>query len=147
MPSTPLVRPHEFFEERTPSLLGAALILYAAGVFAVSTGAPYVGLLTDRDLSTQMLAIGVLVGGAVGAAGIWITYTAVVYLATAVVGGSGALGRTAANVGWGLLPLLVANAAYSLVVWTLYASGQLPTVSPATQQVPPRLQLLNVRRA
>jgi len=144
MPSTPLVRPREFFEERTPSLIGAAIILYAAGVFAVSTGAPFVGQLTDLELSTQMLIIGVLFGGAVGAAGIWITYTVVVYLATAVIGGSGSLARTAAYVGWGLLPLLIANAVYSLVVWSLYASGQLPTISLATQQEPFWLQLVNV---
>lgn len=144
MPSTPLFKPRAFFEERTPSLLGAAVILYAAGIFAVSTGAPYVGQLTDVDPSPRMLVIGVLVGGAVGAAGIWITFTVIVYLVTAVVGGSGPLRKTAANVGWGLLPLLIVNALYGLIVWSLFAGGQLPMISPATLQEPLWLRLVNV---
>lgn len=144
MPSTPLLNPREFFAERTPSLLGAAIILYFAGVFAVSTGAPYAGQTAALELSTEMLLLGIFVGGAIGAATIWAVFTGVIYLATAVVGGSGSIGRTAANVGWGLLPLLVVNAIYSVIVWTLFVSGHLPTISPATLQDPLWLRLVNV---
>lgn len=118
--------------------------MYLAGVFAVSTGASYLGQVTDVNPSTTTIIIGVLIGGAVGAAGIWVTYTVVVYLATAVVGGSGTISRAAANVGWGLLPLFVVNACYSVFVWTLYLSGLLPTISPTTMQAPIWLRLLNM---
>lgn len=144
MPSTPLFAPGEFFAERTPSLPRAAAVLYLAGVAAVSTGAPYVGRTTGLGLSTRQVVVGVLIGGGVGAATVWVSATVVVYLATAVVGGSGSFWRTASYVGWGFLPLFLGNVLYGAVVWTLYATGQLPAVDPATLQEPLWLGLLNV---
>ena len=42
MPSTPLFAPRRFFAQRTPSLIGAAVILYLTGIVAVTSGAPFV---------------------------------------------------------------------------------------------------------
>ena len=80
MPSTPLIDPRAFYDGRTPSLLGAAVIVYLAGVTAVSTGAPFLGQVSKVEWSVPMVVFAVLVGGAIGGAAIWIGFTLIIYL-------------------------------------------------------------------
>lgn len=143
MPSTPLRSPREFFSQRTPSLSSAAIILYVIGVIAVSSGVPSLDQVTSVETSPGLALFAVLLGGAFGAAGIWAVYTIVIYLTTAVVGGSGTFKQTAANVGWGLLPLLFVNTISSVVVWLLYIVGEAPTITPTHVQLPLWLDAIN----
>ena len=128
MPSTPLFAPREFFATRTPSLLGAAAILYLTGVVSVTSGVPFVQQTTGLDLSLGAALAAVLLGGALGAVGIWVVATALVYLVSQALGGSGSVTRTAANVGWAAFPLLVVNSVSTATVLALWATGRLPTV-------------------
>lgn len=114
MPSTPLVDPRAFFAERNPSLRGAAAILHFAGIAPVSTGAIATGRFGPADLSGWLLLLAVLVGAAGGAIVIWMVYAVGICLATAVAGGTESFTRTAANVGWSLIPLLLGNVVASL---------------------------------
>ncbi|QLG26565.1 YIP1 family protein [Halorarum halophilum] len=125
MPSTPLFDPRAFFTERNPSLRGAAAILYFAGIAPVSTGAIATGGFGPADVTGWLLLLAVLVGAAGGAVVIWTVYAVGIYLATAVAGGTGSFTRTAANVGWSLLPLLLGNVVTSLARWGVYLSGRL----------------------
>lgn len=125
MPSTPLLDPRAFFAERNPSLRGPAAILFFAGLAPVSTGAIATGRFGPVDVTGWLLLLAVLVGAAIGAAVIWAVYAVGVFLATAVAGGTGSFTRTAANVGWSLLPLLVGNVITSLARWGVYLSGRL----------------------
>lgn len=136
MPSTPLRDPHAFFSERTPSLFSAALILYITGITAVSSGIPTYSQGGSIELTPGLALLAVLVGGAIGAAGIWTAFTIVIYLATAVAGGSGSLKQTAANIGWSLLPFLFMNIVSTGTTWFLYLIGELPTVMPTSVRSP-----------
>jgi hypothetical protein len=129
MPSTPLFVPRQFFVQRTPSLISAAVILYLTGVVAVTSGAPFVNQASGFELPLAVILVAVLIGGGIGAAGIWVGSTVLVYLLSQAVGGSGSVTRTAANVGWAALPLLVVNTVSTATVLVLYATGRLPTIT------------------
>jgi hypothetical protein len=129
MPSTPLFAPREFFATRTPSLLGAAVILALTGVVSVTSGVPFVQQTTGLDLSLGAALAAVLVGGGIGAAGIWVVATALVYLLSQALGGTGSVTRTAAAVGWAALPLLVVNSVSTAAVLVLAATGTLPAIT------------------
>ncbi|ELZ28497.1 hypothetical protein C474_15364 [Halogeometricum pallidum JCM 14848] len=144
MPSTPLFDPERFFVERTPSFLGAAGIVYAIGVVSVASGVPLFEQAVGSELSPVSIVAAVLLGGAVGAVGIWAVFTAVVYVLSGLLGGSGSLARTAANVGWGQLPGLLASACTTGGVWLLYLTGGLPTLTPTHAQLPLWLVLFQV---
>lgn len=132
MPSTPLCAPRRFFARRTPSLLGAAVILYLTGVVSVASAVPFVTQTSAFGFSAGATLVAVLLGGAFGAAGIWVVSTLLVYLVSQAVGGSGSVGRTAAIVGWAALPLLVVNSVSTATVWLLHVTGRLPAItSPA----------------
>mgnify|MGYP006272953439 CR=1 FL=1 len=143
MPSTPLFAPDEFFTQQSPSLASAAIILLLTGVVAVASAAPYVDQVTPIEFSTGMLVFSILLGGFIGAAGIWTVSTIAVYLLTAVTGGSGSLTRVAANIGWASLPLLLINAISTATVWGLAFFGNLPTVTLTQMQLPRWLLLFN----
>ena len=133
MPSTPLFAPRQFFVRRTPSLAGAAVILYLTGVVAVTSGAPFVNQASTLDLSLEVILVAILIGGGIGAAGIWVASTVLVYLLSQAVGGSGSVTRTAADVGWAALPLLVVNSISTATVLALSVTGRLPAItSPET---------------
>ncbi|MDS0295682.1 YIP1 family protein [Halogeometricum luteum] len=144
MPSTPLFDPERFFAERTPSLLGAAAVVYAIGVVSVASGVPLFEQAVGSDASAGLVVVAVLLGGAVGAAGIWALFTAVVYVLSGLLGGSGSLARTAANVGWGQLPNLLASAVATGAIWFLYLTGGLPSITPTHGQLPLWVVLLQV---
>lgn len=129
MPSTPLFDPRRFFARRTPSLAGAAGILYLTGIVAVTSGAPFLDRASGLDLSIGVLPVAVLIGGGLGASGIWVAATVLVYLLSQAVGGSGSITRTAANVGWAALPLLVVNSVSTATVLVLFFTGSLPPVN------------------
>lgn len=129
MPSTPLFAPRQFFVQRTPSLVSAAVILYLTGVVAVTSGAPFVNQASGFDLPLAVITVAVLIGGGIGAAGIWVGSTVLVYLLSQAVGGSGSVTRTAANVGWAALPLLVVNTVSTATVLVLYFTGRLPAIT------------------
>lgn len=143
MPSTPLFNPRGFFEKRTPSLAGAALILYATGVVAVASAAPFVNQFSAIDLSTSMLIVSVLIGGGVGTVGIWTVSTVLVYLLSSVAGGSGPVTQTAVNIGWAALPLLFVNTISTAMMWLLHFVGELPTFTPTQAQLPFWFVLVN----
>jgi hypothetical protein len=129
MPSTPVFAPGQFFVRRTPSLAGAAIILYLTGVVAVTSGAPFVNQTSGFDLPLEVILVAVLIDGGTGAAGIWAASTVLVYLLSQAAGGSGSVTRTAANVGWAALPLLVVNSISTATVLVLYATGQLLAIT------------------
>jgi len=129
MPSTPLFAPRQFFVQRTPSLASAALILYLTGVVAVTSGAPFVDQASGFELPLAVILVAVLIGGGIGAAGIWVGSTVLVYLLSQAVGGSGSVTRTAANVGWAALPLLIVNGVSTTTVLVLYFFGGLPSIT------------------
>ena len=143
MPSTPLFAPREFFAHRSPSLTSAAIILLLAGIVAVASAAPYVDQFSPIEFSIGLLTFSILMGGLIGAAGIWATSTIAVYLLTAVAGGSGSVTRVAANVGWAALPLLLVNTISTVTIWALALVGYLPTVTPTQMQLPQWLLLFN----
>ena len=143
MPSTPLFAPEEFFTQRTPSLLSAGMILLLAGIVAVASAAPYINQVSSIEFSTGTLIVSVLIGGAIGAAGIWIVGTVAVYLLTAVAGGSGSVVRVAANVGWSSLPLLLVNTISTVIIWALALSGELSMVTPPEIQFPSWLRVFS----
>lgn len=129
MLSTPLFAPRHFFARRTPSLAGAAIILYLTEVVAVTSGAPFVNQASGFDLSLVEITAAVLIGGGIGAAGIWAGATVLVYLLSQAVGGSGSVARTAANIGWAALPLLIVNSISTATVLVLYFLGGLPAIT------------------
>lgn len=143
MPSTPLFAPGEFFTQRTPSLLSAGIILLLTGIVAVASAAPYINQISSIEFSTGTLIVSVLIGGAIGAAGIWTVGTVAVYLLTAVAGGSGSVVRIAANVGWSSLPLLLVNTISTVIIWALALSGELSMVTPPEIQFPLWLRVFN----
>ena len=126
MPSTPLFEPRDFFAERNPSLRGAAAILFLSVITPVSTGAIATGRFSPVDVTGWVLLVVVLVGATGAAAVLWSVYAVSIYLVTAVAGGTGSFTRTAANVGWSLLPLLLGNVVTSLARWGVYLSERLP---------------------
>lgn len=77
----------------------------------------------------MVILVAVLIGGGIGAAGIWVGATVLVYLLSQAVGGSGSVTRTAANVGWATLPLLIVNSVSTATVLVLYFFGGLPTIT------------------
>jgi hypothetical protein len=92
MPSTPLFAPHRFPAQRTPSLIGAAVILYLTGTVAVTSGAPFsIRPARSTSLSLGVILVAVLVGGGIGAAGIWVVSTVLVHLLSQAVAGSGSV--------------------------------------------------------
>lgn len=141
MPSTPLFDPRGFFDKCTPSLAGAVLILYATGVVAVASAAPFVNQFSALEFSTSMLMVSILIGGGVGAVGIWTVSTVLVYLLSSAAGGSGPVTQTAVNIGWAALPLLFVNTISTALIWLLYVVGELPTLTQA--QLPFWLVLFN----
>jgi hypothetical protein len=129
MPSTPLFAPRQFFAQRTPSLIGAAAIFYLTGVVAVTSGAPFVNQASGFELPLAVILVAVLIGGGIGAAGIWMGSTVLVYLLSQAAGGSGSVTRTAANIGWAALPLLIVNSISTATVLALYFLGGLPSIT------------------
>jgi hypothetical protein len=129
MPSTPLFAPRQFFAQRTPSLIGAAAIFYLTGVVAVTSGAPFVNQASGFELPLAVILVAVLIGGGIGAAGIWMGSTVLVYLLSQAAGGSGSVTRMAANIGWAALPLLIANSVSTATVLVLYLFGGLPAIT------------------
>jgi hypothetical protein len=129
MPSTPLFAPRQFFVQRTPSLISAAVILYLTGVVAVTSGAPFVNQASGFELPLAVILVAVLIGGGIGAAGIWMGSTVLVYLLSQAAGGSGSVTRTAANIGWAALPLLIVNSISTATVLVLYFIGGLPPIT------------------
>lgn len=125
MPSTPLFDPKDFFAQQTPSLVSAAVILYLTGVVAVASAAPFIDQFVSVDFSIGLLIFSVLAGGAFGAIGIWVVSTVLVYLLSLIAGGSGSVGRTAANIGWASLPLLFVNVITTAIIWILHFIGVL----------------------
>lgn len=95
------------------------------------------------EFSIGLLVFSILMGGLIGAAGIWATSTSAVYLLTAVAGGPGSVTRVAANIGWAALPLLLVNAISTVTIWALALFGYLPTVTPTQMQLPQWLLLFN----
>jgi hypothetical protein len=134
--------PRQFFVPRTPSLASAALIFYSAGVVAVTSGAPFVNQASGFDLSLVEITAAVLIGGGIGAAGIWAGATVLVYLLSQAVGGSGSVARTAANIGWAALPLLIVNSISTATVLVLYFLGGLSSIT-APEAMPFWLVALN----
>lgn len=143
MPSTPLFGPGEFFAQRSPSLASASIILLFTGVVAVASAAPYVDQVTSVEITTETLVISILLGGLIGAAGIWIVSTVIVYLLTAIVGGNGSITQTAANIGWALLPLLFVNTISTITLWSVAFTGNSPSMTVTQMQLPPWLLLFN----
>ncbi|AFK19883.1 hypothetical protein E6P09_00720 [Haloferax mediterranei ATCC 33500] len=143
MPSTPLFAPREFFEQHTPSFAGAVLILYLTGVVAVASGLPFLSQFSDADFSVGIQVVAVLLGGGIGAAGIWVVSTALVYILSRVAGGVGSVTSTVVTVGWVALPLLLVNTISTATVWVLHLTGGLPTTTPTQTQLPEWLVLLN----
>lgn len=143
MPSTPLFAPREFFTQRSPSLIGAAIILLLTGIVAVASAVPYVDQFSPIEFSLSVLVFSILVGGIIGAATIWTVSTIAVYLLTALAGGSGSLFRVATNIGWASLPLLLVNTISTLTIWSLALFGTLPTLTPTQMQLPRWLLLFN----
>jgi len=135
MPSTPLFAPDEFFSQRSPSLASAAIILLFTGVVAVASAVPYADQLPFK-VTPEALVFSVLIGGLIGAAGIWTVSTVAVYLLTAVVGGTGSIARTAANIGWASLPLLLLNTISTLTLWVLASTGNAPPITMTQMQLP-----------
>ncbi|WP_380678255.1 YIP1 family protein [Salinigranum sp. GCM10025319] len=129
MPSTPLFAPRRFFAQRTPSLFGAAVILYLTGVVSVASGIPFVTQTNGFSFSIGAMLVALLLGGAFGAAGIWVVSTVLVYLLSQAAGGSGSVARTAANVGWAAFPLLVVNSLSTATVLVLFFTDRLPAIT------------------
>lgn len=142
MPSTPLFAPDEFFSQQSPSLAGAAIILLFTGVVAVASAVPYADQL-PFEVTLGALVFSVLIGGLIGAAGIWLVSTAVVYLLTATVGGTGTVARTAANIGWASLPLLLMNTVSTLTLWALAFTGNAPAIEVTQMRLPSWLLVFN----
>jgi hypothetical protein len=141
VPSTPLFSPQNFFTQRAPSVVSAAVILYATGVVAVASAAPFVNQFVTVEFSMGLLIFSVLVGGALGTIGIWVVSTVLVYLLSLIAGGSGSVRRTAANIGWASLPLLFVNTITTAIIWVLHLIGVFSGLSPA--QFPLWLLLFN----
>ncbi|KTG22991.1 YIP1 family protein, partial [Haloferax profundi] len=129
--------------QRSPSLASAAIILLLTGIVAVASAAPYVGQFTQVEFSTGLLVFSILFGGLIGAAGVWTVSTILVYVLSAVAGGSGPLTRIAANIGWASLPLLMVNTITTLTIWSLSYFGTLPRISLTQMQFPQWLLLFN----
>ena len=143
MPSTPLFAPREFFTQRSPSLAGAVIILLLTGIVAVASAAPYVDQFSPIEFSLSLLIFSILLGGAIGAAGIWTVSTVAVYLLTAVAGGSGSLSQVATNIGWASLPLLLMNSISTATIWALALFRTLPAMTPTQMQLPRWLLVFN----
>lgn len=142
MPSTPLFAPDEFFAQRSPSLAGAAIILLFTGVVAVASAVPYADQL-PFEVTPEVLLFSVLIGGLIGSAAIWVVSTVAVYLLTAIAGGTGSIARTAANIGWASLPLLLLNTTSTLTLWVLAFTGNAPPITMTQMQLPSWLLLFN----
>lgn len=143
MPSTPLFDPEEFFSQHSPSLGGAVVILILTGIIAVASAVPYVDQFSEVEFTPGLIVFSVVVGGLIGAAGIWTVSTIAVYGMSALAGGSGSLSRVAANIGWALLPLLLMNTITTATTWILALLGGLPSLNLAQMQLPFWLRLLN----
>lgn len=143
MPSTPLFAPQEFFSQRSASLGGAVVILILTGVVAVASAVPFLDQFSQIEFTPGLIAFSVIVGGLIGAAGIWTVSTVAVYVLSALAGGSGSLARVAANVGWALLPLLLVNTITTIASWLLALFGGFSPMNPAQLQLPLWLRLAN----
>lgn len=112
------------------------MILLLTGIVAVASAVPYVDQFSPVEFTTEMLVFSVLFGGLLGAVTIWVASTTIVYVLSALAGGSGPLSRVAANIGWALLPLLLMNAVKTTSSWILALVGGPATVTPTQMQLP-----------
>ncbi|MBX0305764.1 YIP1 family protein [Haloarcula salinisoli] len=149
MPSTPLFAPDEFFSsdefsaQRSPSLAGAAIILILTNVVAVASGVPYADQFPS-EFTPEGLVFVFLIAGLIGGAALWTVLTVAVYLLTAIVGGTGSIARTAANIGWASLPLLLRHTILALTIWVLTLTGDAPPIAMTQMQPPSPLFLFNL---
>jgi hypothetical protein len=60
---------------------------------------------------------------------IWAVSTVLVSVLAQALGGSGSVTRTAANVGWATLPLLIVNSVSAAMVLVLCVTGRLPAIT------------------
>jgi hypothetical protein len=123
MPYTPLANPRAYFTGTNPSLGGAVVILFLAGISAVSTGT----IVVERtDSSFLELGFAVLAGAVLSSGILWLLHVTAVYFLTSVAGGTGSVTQTAAYVGWALSPLAVTNTILAIVIWGSYFLGYVP---------------------
>lgn len=131
MPSTPLFSPQKFFSQREFSLGTATGVLLLGSIIAVASAAPYASQVLPGGSSIGLLVLSIVLGGAIGAMGILVIATLIIYLLASTVGGTGSLTDTAAAVGWASLPLLLLNTVGTAITWTLSFLGQLPPLTAA----------------